>query len=79
MHAPLGVLGTDDKGDAEYHTQRNAQLSAHTDTEYAKNEQQRKRQHRSGNQRIQHPFGDPVFVIRFHIQDSFFHWVYFLS
>ena len=46
IYAPLGVLCTDDRGDAEYHAQHDAQLSAHTDAEYAENEQQHKGQHR---------------------------------
>ena len=43
IHAPLGVLCTNDKGNAEHHSQYDAQLSAHTDAEYAENQQQRKR------------------------------------
>lgn len=71
VSAPLGVLCTNDKGNAEHHSQRDAQLSAHTDAEYAENEQQRKGQHRSRDKRNQHSLGNSVFVVRLHIQDSF--------
>ena len=71
IHAPLGVFCTNDKGNAEHHSQHDAQLSAHTDAEYAENQQQRKGQHRSRDERKQHPLGDPVFVVRLHSWDSF--------
>lgn len=72
IHAPLGVLCTNDKGNAEHHSQHDAQLSTHTDAEYAENQQQRKGQRRSRDERNQHSLGNPVFVVRLHIQDSFF-------
>ena len=49
----------------------NAEFWVRVDAEYDENEQQRKRQHRSRNERKHHSLGNPVFVVRLHSWDSF--------